>query len=164
MLSWLSRAASALNPPHVHLQVILVVLPLPSPAHTFKSAFAKCFQLQTQCPGGMGWQAASQPNPRAGNTGQAAILGQRRPGNPDSLRCMNGWFVQPSPACLRKARAACLLCNSTENRPGMLRASPHQVNQLQGGWAHIASKKLSRVPVSHPEAFLNREKIAFSWM
>lgn len=64
--------------------------------------------------------------------------------------------MQPSPPCLRKVRAACWLCDGIECQPGTLRLSPHQVNQLQGGWACIASKKLSRVPVSHPEAFLSR--------
>lgn len=69
------------------------------------------------------------------------------------LHCMNGGFVQPSPACLREVRAACWLCHGSEPQPGALQLSPQQVNKLQGEWACIASKKLSRVPVSHPEAF-----------
>jgi len=42
---------------------------------------------------------------------QAAILWQQRPGNPDFLRCVNGGFAQPCPACPRKVRAACRLCH-----------------------------------------------------
>lgn len=70
--------------------------------------------------------------------------------------------MQPFPVCLRKVRAACWLCDGAEHQPGTLRLSPRQMNQLQGGWAHVASKKLSRVPVSHPETFLNiKEKYFF---
>lgn len=69
--------------------------------------------------------------------------------------------MPPFPACLRKVRAACWLCNGTERQPGTLRLSPHQVNQLQGGWAHTAIEKLIRIPASHPEAFLNRKKNCF---
>lgn len=168
LLYWLSRRTSALNPPHVHLQVILVLIQpclYPALRRPLNLRSPSVFSARESIQVGqasrlqanqihVGWWCCLPKSRECSR--QAAILWQQRPGNPDFLRCMNGGFVQPSPPCLRKVRAACWLCDGIECQPGTLRLSPRQVNQLQGGWTCIANKKHSRVPVSHPEAFLNR--------
>lgn len=74
---------------------------------------------------------------------------------------MEGLCSPPLPASGRRRQlAGSVMADTTSQRSC---DSPRRVHQLQGGWARIASKKLSRVPVSHLDTFLNRKIILFFW-
>lgn len=112
--SWLYWPSSALTQPHTGLQ-----------SCTHRVFFSR----ETLSSWGR-LQTAIQPAPhrvvvlpsqeQGIRDGQSAMLQQQKPGNSDFLRCMNGGFVQPSPACLGEVRAACWLCHGSEQQPGAL--------------------------------------------